>query len=1071
MAVESDSREKDDLHELTGISPEEMKQMEDRATGQHNVDREFDDITRRYNEQFTPRHREPLPDQLRKGEKSTNGAPGAIPQAAPAATATPGSNKMDTLLNGAGGALAGKAQGFLKKHGKKMIVGGAVGGVGLVGIVGMILFFIGLLSLPNYAENIAARQFAKVTRAAQVSMNNVMREKQAIASLTDEDHTRAKTKYERLKENTFGRLDRFRPNKVIQTLEGQKNIQYTYEKTRLGRERLVAISFSNDGGRTTQTVQINNPGFFDSRIHPIRTLQDRLSTQRQIAAALNEAMRTNNLKVPTTVRAVAVKNFMRNKLGVSLKGLVASRYLGKDTREARISIQQDSYATINDRQGANSFTNQDLKDAANEADDAQANCVRDRECAGKTVDNPGEAPKEVTDKIDAKLDPARLSAWQSAGNWIIGAINPLYDIALPVCMVYDGSRLAPENIDGRSNQVQRTAGMVLSTADQQRDGTAINGEAIGAMNWKLGDTNQSNALRAAQGEQVNTLATSSSTQAAPFGGYGEVTIFNVLLGDGAMAGSLNSISNDTCPTLTSPWFGVGLGVVNVAWMAVSGFFTGGGATAGQIAATQAGKEAARTAIQAMVRKTIETFTTRQGMKNLMRYTYREVQYWGAIELATLVAKALVGAHAFTGNGLAVGASFANDADNGANQLGSNMMRVNYGGRALTDAETLESMSADQRLLQSLNSEKSTFDRYFALDNPNSMLTHVGMSVNSSLNAGFAGSLLRQVSSVFNPLITLPKMFGSLNQQAVLANTSVQNMVYGNVQFDWSQGEYDAIQSNVSYQSPSENEYLLDERGDREKIEQEYGPCLDETIGVLLAEGWIKRDNETGNVLDDDSKCSPRNMGPNNPTYGDGVFRYRLFRFYNSTLTTLEGIENPAPSGTVQQQANATIPTGSAQDLAKQILASDNIRFQLPVQKTYMEHIAETGKAQQCGAPDIDPKLLGVILAISQKYKIVVGLLVDGHSCDGGFHPRGMAVDLNGVNPLNDWNGGTGNYITWAAGELEYLRPFYKDVGEILKQAGGGGMGEANCADGLAKAEGVTYFPDTCNHLHIDVGKR
>lgn len=168
-----------------------------------------------------------------------------------------------------------------------------------------------------------------------------------------------------------------------------------------------------------------------------------------------------------------------------------------------------------------------------------------------------------------------------------------------------------------------------------------------------------------------------------------------------------------------------------------------------------------------------------------------------------------------------------------------------------------------------------------------------------------------------------------------------------------------------------------------------------------------------------------------------------------------------------------IPTGTAKELAQRILDHPNIDFQVkPEQEEAMRHIAQTGHGRNCGAPAVSPALLGVILAAAEKYKIVIGVLVDGYDCNGGFHPKGMAVDINGVNPISG-SGGTGNRIAWSPSEMGILKKFYDDVGPLLSQVGGGGLGQKACFTGPKPepVQGVTYFNDTCHHIHMDVGKR
>lgn len=194
------------------------------------------------------------------------------------------------------------------------------------------------------------------------------------------------------------------------------------------------------------------------------------------------------------------------------------------------------------------------------------------------------------------------------------------------------------------------------------------------------------------------------------------------------------------------------------------------------------------------------------------------------------------------------------------------------------------------------------------------------------------------------------------------------------------------------------------------------------------------------------------------------------------------------SSTTGTTGGTTIPTGDTITLAKQIMAqandpNGNITFQNPQKKAYFQSIVDTGHAKECGAPLISPKLLGVILTLSQNYKLVLGVFDDGHNngpnglivCDSGFHPKGSAVDINGVNPINGGAVGTGNQLHFDSGSMPIVREFYQKAGEVLAANGGGGLGQYGVYNGRQcfagtlppKVSGVTYFADSCDHIHLD----
>lgn len=188
---------------------------------------------------------------------------------------------------------------------------------------------------------------------------------------------------------------------------------------------------------------------------------------------------------------------------------------------------------------------------------------------------------------------------------------------------------------------------------------------------------------------------------------------------------------------------------------------------------------------------------------------------------------------------------------------------------------------------------------------------------------------------------------------------------------------------------------------------------------------------------------------------------------------------PAPTPPPPPPTNPLqVPSGTAAELASRILANANISFQTASERTWFTEITRDGTmANDCGGRvAISPKLLGVLLVAAAKYKVVVGVLSEGHGCDTGFHPKGMAVDLNGVNPApgGPTGTGTGNILHWdtmTAAQMTFAKGFYGYVGQILSANGGGGMGQVQCMVSPPKSAGVVYFTDTCNHLHVDVGKR
>ena len=190
-----------------------------------------------------------------------------------------------------------------------------------------------------------------------------------------------------------------------------------------------------------------------------------------------------------------------------------------------------------------------------------------------------------------------------------------------------------------------------------------------------------------------------------------------------------------------------------------------------------------------------------------------------------------------------------------------------------------------------------------------------------------------------------------------------------------------------------------------------------------------------------------------------------------------GLQSSAPTvdtgATGTSNESGTLVDGDTKTLARQLLDSKNVQFQVPAQRSAMEYIAQTGKGRDCGAPAVSPNLLRVLVTASQKYKITIGVIVDGHRCNNGRHPKGLAVDMNGVAHLDQ-------PFMLRTDFRSTERPILKEFAQYLDgisppgQGASGGirLGQRDCWAGdtpnIPKIKANGWFPDTCNHMHMDV---
>ena len=175
-------------------------------------------------------------------------------------------------------------------------------------------------------------------------------------------------------------------------------------------------------------------------------------------------------------------------------------------------------------------------------------------------------------------------------------------------------------------------------------------------------------------------------------------------------------------------------------------------------------------------------------------------------------------------------------------------------------------------------------------------------------------------------------------------------------------------------------------------------------------------------------------------------------------------EEPGADGT-----SATTPvSGDTKTLAKQLIDSPNIQFQTAQEKTDFQQIVDTGAQTACGGSvSISSNLLSLILTASQKYKLTLGVVAAGHDCNGGYHPKGQAVDINGVATLTqpflrmfDW---TSAQSTTAVDYYQFLDATAGTMGVRLE------LGQQGCFKGVSpKLANTSFVPDTCNHIHVGV---
>ena len=372
---------------------------------------------------------------------------------------------------------------------------------------------------------------------------------------------------------------------------------------------------------------------------------------------------------------------------------------------------------------------------------------------------------------------------------------------------------------------------------------------------------------------------------------------------------------------------------------------------------------------------------------------------------------------------------------------------------------------------------------------------------------FAGSLIRKViptvvkssSSMSSAVTSIPSFlslaFTSLIPQAKASDVFNEERFSKCIDDGYAEVGIDAdIMCNPRYimtpqQLSSETLPVLDYMLSNNQINPDTGvavagsdyekwqkACVDRTAG------WGESDDpEKNSDLDLGIACT-EDAGAN------AMGQYDYFGVYHMDASVNSGMEeDETPASTNPTPGSVNFDGAEARRLAGQLAEAPNIAWVNPAgsQEQLRRYAAGEIVNNPCGIPmGVSPYLSSTLLSLTQsKYKITInniGFDVDrsGVGCEGGTyqHPKGNAVDLNGITILS--SGETTNLSSFDANTIKIASQFATDFLAAIPGENGvsirGGVGQTDCGvsptlpannNGLLR-----LFPDSCNHLHLDVGR-
>lgn len=748
----------------------------------------------------------------------------------------------------------------------------------LILLIAVILFLMSMLKIPNYAENIAAYRLARTASQFAKTSSRIETQKLKVSTIESDVVYKEKIydKYSKMRGATWGKFDKYRPGLTYENMKADNKVKFneTTYKTKLGFERSKITSIVIGG----EEIKLNEQKF--GRI--LSNRNERIAFNAKLQANIDAALKSNDSIVRSKVAAK-----IRADLGIKLKfwDNKGKKYRGLKADEAQRLLLEESKEKITKSSSTPGIT-EDTKKSTDAVKKALDECITDEKCAQELIDG-----EDLPEKISKELNS---SAAISNSKKIIGATSTAYAIAAPICMIYEGSIVnSSDDIDAANASSTASFYALASAADQQKAGDTSH-EAVGAFNKKIGE-GDSVPDQYMRGDTPDTsLETSPQT-----GGTGIYTIANTFIPNEQIANTVNSTASSQCPVFTSVAFGVGTAVVETAATAILSVFTGGGAAAGKEALKQGAvkgiTQVVKTTTKRVGEAAIKTKTYSTAAKNIGTFGKRFGRDFVAIEGATVLAKLIVLSKSglLEDGGTTHSTAFKNQVDKGANNHNNDLNRqMNYA--APMSSKNVEIDNG--QIAAYLNKKEGTkplSERYFAINNPKSITSKTIYKIATVRNQGI--NITKSFSTIIGNSLLIPTKALGIHRASAAEPLSEH---YGIVQWGWTQEE-EALKDTETY-SILENALALDNSGQTEAIEQKYGTCFTDSMGTLLSNGDIKR-NESGDVLEDDSRCSPKSLGPNNKDYGDLVFRWRIDKEYQNVLEQNTEIGTPTVGKNAEEQ--------------------------------------------------------------------------------------------------------------------------------------------------------------------------
>lgn len=801
--------------------------------------------------------------------------------------------------------LRGRLKNVLKnkKYSKYLIGGAGAGGLLLIALIA-ILFIIGGQLIPNFAQNMIAYSFARITRETVDSTTKVNAEEIALDSAPDKVYQQAGDEFandvdKTTNENMWDTLNKYRPEKVVENLKADGQISYVY-----GTDKSFSILGKITKRQTLQKIYIggqeidvvkNSFSTIDKVLNPVDYIKGLWQTNSLIKASLADVQGTTLRGTNWLIRSKAAR-IVQEDFDIKLywKDRQQLNELDEETpAEADVTNQQQEYQRVTDS-GAAATEALDKaqgqeQQGAEEAQQAIDTCMQDTTCTESVINQGGGLPQTAIDSLN-KIFTSTI--WDS----ILKFLAPTYAIAAPLCMIWQASIVNSGGvINANEGEMQRTGYQVASAADQQKYGE-VNGNAIGAQARQMGNNSEvanSNVMKRAEGIPVDTTSSGVSPQQSAGGTY-TYDVFSFL---GPVDNVIRPVIGTVCGFFDNPYTGLAIGLVSILLPAVRG-------------AIEAVAESAAAGIGVFVRE----LASNLGTSLLKMFDKKELAKMATIAGATiagsLLAKYIALQHVGAiNNGTARGADYDNQAEAGMIDNANYTERQQNYGAPMTASGTAQTKVQDLSYMAEQQGRQSVYQRYFAVSNASSFISRLGVEAWAHMNFNTIPSLVLSAGRIFNPVSAFSSIFSIMSSKSLAASTTTSDTTdYNIIQWGWTPIEEYHYEYDSNY-GMFNNQHQLDLSGQEQTIQSTYGICFTEKIGTLLAAGDLQRD-ANGNIITNAGICAPDNISPLNrddPNQTDAmtflnataqlVFRYRVAMRDQNVTNQLVDSQSPSADTT------------------------------------------------------------------------------------------------------------------------------------------------------------------------------